>query len=70
MEIDDGMYRRLKARAVLEGRSVTEIVEDAIRAYLRRTELLPKTGSLRDLVPEAYPDGNEGLSGDIDQIVY
>ena len=33
-------------------------------------DLLPKTGSLRDLIPERYPDGNDRLSEAIDRIVY
>jgi hypothetical protein len=29
-----------------------------------------KSGTLRDLRPEPYPEGNELLSGEIDAIVY
>ena len=40
-----------------------------MRAYLARPEI-SKTGSLRDLVPEPFPDGNEQLSEEIDTVVY
>ncbi len=32
--IDDELYRRVKAKAALEGRTVTELVEDGLRAAL------------------------------------
>lgn len=68
--LDESMYRKLKAQAALGGKTMGEAVSDAIRVYLARPEAMPKSGSLRDLVPEPYPDGNESLSIDIDAIVY
>jgi plasmid stability protein len=68
--LDQGAYRSLKARAALAGKTVGEMVNEAIRAYLARPDLEPKQGSLRDLTPEEYPKGNERLSEDIDRIVY
>ncbi len=68
--LDERAYRRLKARAALLGKTVGETVTDAIRIYLSRPETLPKSGSLRDLAPEPYPEGNERLSSEIDAIVY
>lgn len=38
MRIDDALYRSLKARAAREGRSVGEVMEDALRAFLARTD--------------------------------
>ena len=32
--IDDDLYRRVKAKAALEGRKVTELVEEGLRAVL------------------------------------
>jgi len=32
--IDDDLYRRVKAKAAMEGRKVTELVEDGLRAVL------------------------------------
>lgn len=68
--LDEAIYRALKARAALAGKTVGEMVNEAIRAYLARPDALPKTGSLRDLKPEPYPEGNERLSHEIDAIVY
>ncbi len=45
-------------------------ITEAIHVYLGRPETLPRSGSLRDLAPEPYPDGNERLSSEIDTIVY
>ena len=68
--LDEHAYRKLKARAALLGKTVGETVTDAIHLYLGRPETLPKSGSLLDLAPEPYPDGNERLSSEIDTIVY
>jgi len=68
--LDEHAYRMLKARAALLGKTVGETVTDAIRLYLGRPETPPKRGSLRDLTPEPYPDGNERLSTEIDDILY
>ncbi len=35
IRIDDALYRRLKSRAAQTGRTVSEIVEDAVRQALR-----------------------------------
>lgn len=67
--LDAHAYRALKARAALEGRTIGDIVNDAIRAYLDRPDP-HRPGSLRDLIPCPYPEGNETLSEDIDAIVY
>jgi plasmid stability protein len=68
--LDEEVYRALRARAVLEGRTVGELITEAIRGYLIRATNLQKLGSLRALKPEAFPEGNERLSLEIDSIVY
>ncbi len=68
--LDEQIYRALRARAVLEGRTVGDLMSEAIREYLRRPREINKRGSLRALTPEPYPDGNERLSLDVDSIVY
>ena len=68
--VDESAYRELKARAALSGKTIGELVTAAIRCYLGRPAALTKRGSLRDLMPEAYPKGNERLSEQIDAIVY
>jgi plasmid stability protein len=68
--LDEQAYRALRARAVLEGRTVGELITEAIRGYLVRATNLQKRGSLRALKPEPFPEGNERLSSEIDSIVY
>jgi hypothetical protein len=68
--LDPKAYRALKARAALLGMTVGEAVNAAIRAYLARPESRHRRGSLRDLLPEAYPRGNDRLSEEIDAVVY
>jgi plasmid stability protein len=68
--LDEQAYRLLRSRAVLEGKTVGELLNEAIRAYLSSRLQPNRTGSLRDLHPEPYPEGNEGLSREIDAIVY
>jgi plasmid stability protein len=68
--LDDRAYRELKARAALHGRTVGEVLNEAIRAYLARPDAWNKRASLRDLEPEEYPLGMERLSESIDAIVY
>jgi plasmid stability protein len=68
--LDERAYRALKARAALAGKTMGQVVSEAIRAYLARPESLRKQGTLLDLTPEPYPDGSELLSEQIDAIVY
>ena len=68
--VDGTAYRRLKARAALEGKTMGEILTEAIQAYLARPGPAQKRRSLRDLRPEPYPEGTERLSLEIDEIVY
>lgn len=68
--LDESAYRALKARAALAGQSIGEAVNEAIRAYLARPAGFPGTGSLADLEPKPYPDGNERLSEKVDSVAY
>lgn len=68
--LDEQAYRAIRARAVLEGRTVGDLITEAIRLYLARTSSLPHKSSLRALKPEPYPEGNERLSAEIDGLVY
>ncbi len=68
--LDEQAYRALRARAVLEGRTVGDLINEAIRAYLARVEVRHGKSSLRRLKPEPFPEGNEHLSSEIDAVVY
>jgi hypothetical protein len=68
--LEEQAYRALRARAVREGRTVGELINEAIRSDLERPALKQGKTSLRALVPEPFPDGNEHLSSSIDDIVY
>ena len=68
--LDERAYRESKARAALCGKTIGDLVNEAILGYLARPGPLPKLGSLRDLAPEDYPKGNERLSERVDAIVY
>jgi hypothetical protein len=68
--LDEQAHRALRARAVMEGRTVGELISEAIRSYLGRGLVKRGTASLRALCPEPYPKGNKRLSSEIDTIVY
>lgn len=68
--LDESAYRALKARAALSGKTIGELMNSAIRAFLDKPEPPRKKGTLRALRPEAYPEGNERLSSEVDYIVY
>lgn len=68
--LDEALYRALKARAALAGKPIGEVVNEAFRAYLARPAPGPRSGSLAHLTPEEYPRGSERLSEEIDAIVY
>jgi plasmid stability protein len=67
--LDENAYRALRARAIMEGRTVGALITEAIRSYLARPAG-HRTASLRLLRPEPFPPGNEQLSMEIDGIVY
>jgi plasmid stability protein len=68
--LDERAYRALKARAASQGRSLGEVVSEAIRSYLGRPRPGSGTASLADLIPEDLGPGTETLSDDVDTIVY
>ena len=67
--LDQAVYRELKARVDLEGKTIGEMVNEAIFRYLGRPGF-GKRHSLDDLIPEECPAGNERLSDEIDRIMY
>ena len=68
--LDENAYRALRARAVMQGRNVGDLLNEAMRAYLARVSVNRGRSTLRALKPEPFPEGNEHLSQEIDTIVY
>ena len=68
--LDEAAYRALKARAALSGKTVGETMNEAIRVYLATVDPFQRTGSLRELRPQKYPEGNERLSQEVDAVAY
>ena len=68
--LDKEAYRALKAHAALTGKTIGEVVNEAIRYYLARPGALSKRRSLRNLKPKNHPKRNERLSEEIDKIAY
>ena len=68
--LDPRAYRALKAKASLEGKTIGDAVNEAIRAYVAWPGRDEKNGSLRALRPQDFPPGNERLSEEIDAVVY
>ena len=68
--LDEAAYRALMAWAALSGKTIGETVNEAIRAYLATVDPSQRTGSLRELRPQRYPEGNERLSQEVDTVAY
>jgi len=67
--LDERVYRRLRARALAAGITVGEALNQAMVAYLGRPEP-GRSASLLDVLPEPYPAGDERLSEEIDKYTY
>ena len=67
--INETVYRRLKAKAALEGLSVGEAITEAIKAWLsyRKKE---KKASILDIKPVMSKRKNRMLSVEVDEILY
>ena len=68
--LDEHAYRRLKAREALAGKTIGEVVNEAIHAYLSGSVPAGKQYGWEDLRPMEFPPGNERLSEEIDRVVY
>src|ERR1035438_9727103 len=60
----------ISTRVVMQGRNIGDLLSEAMLAYLARVSVSRGRSTLRALAPEPFPDGNEGLSREIDAIVY
>ena len=68
--LDAKLYRRLRARAVREGKTVGATLNEAMRAFLVASPRPAKSGSIFDLQPFDFGPGNERLSEQIDEVLY
>jgi plasmid stability protein len=68
--LDGRAYRALKARAAAEGKTVGQLVSEAIASYLARPVASTGMTSLADLTPVDLGPGSETLSEELDTIVY
>lgn len=68
--LDEEVYRQMKARAALEGKTIGQAFNEAIRAWLAQSGALARTGTLRELRPEPWGSGAERLSEQVDRDVY
>jgi plasmid stability protein len=68
--LDPQLYRRLKARAAVTGKTVGEAVNEALRVYLAHPSREEGLRTLRELRPEPYGPDAEQLSEEIDTIAY
>lgn len=66
--LDEEAYRLLKAKAAVEGKSVGEAMNEAIRLYLASTRRRKR--SIRDIRPVDFGPGTERLSEGIDDLLY
>jgi plasmid stability protein len=68
--LDEDAFRRLKARAALEGRPIGVVLSDLMREASGTGAAWPKKGSAHDIRPEPFGKRNRHLSEEIDAIVY
>ena len=74
-DLDDSTFRAIRARAALEGRSIGEVVTEALRAYLARTAVAER-GSLNELddssklLDEPTQAERERVGTPVDEIVH
>lgn len=68
--LDPSTYRALKARAVLSGRTVGDVMNEAMRVWLGQTAPPPKTASFFDSPPVDLGAGTETLSEEVDDVAY
>jgi hypothetical protein len=66
--IDAPTYRAARARAALEGRSVGDVVTEALRDYLARTAVAEDPSGLLDQ-PDVLPD-DDHPGTPVDEIVF
>ena len=67
--MNENAYRKLKARAVLEGISIGVALTQAIEFWLKEKDVRKRRVSLMDMKPESFGKKNGRLSEEIDKIL-
>jgi len=68
--LDEQVYRELKAQAALQGVTLGEALNEAIRGWLAGARPVTRQGSLAELRPQSWGGGNEKASEQIDRMLY
>ena len=68
--LDESVYRRLKAKAAMEGISIGAALNQAIKAWLEEGDRKRKGISLLDIRPEPFGESDSHLSEKIDELLY
>ncbi len=68
--LDEKAYRRLKAKAAVEGITIGTAISQAIMSWLEQEKPQKKSVSLTDIKPEPFGKKNSRLSEEIDEILY
>ena len=68
--LDEDAFRRLKARAASEGKTIGEALNDAMRAYTMGQLPFERRRSILDSKGADFGKGTEHLSEEVDAIVY
>jgi plasmid stability protein len=68
--LDERLYREMKGRAALTGRTLGQVVNEAMAVYLSRPPESSETISIADIEPLPFPSGEADLSERVDAIVY
>jgi len=67
--LNDGVFKRFKAKAVEEGMKLGEALTQAMELWIKERGMKPKT-SLLDIRPFKWGEGTEKVSTEIDKILY
>lgn len=68
--LDARTYRKFKARAAAEGKTVGALMNEAMEGYLALPQFTKKHGSLFDVKPFDFGPGSEHLSEQVDEFLY
>lgn len=69
VDIPDPLYRRLKARAATEGRSVKELIVQGVLVELRGTDAKPRRRIKLPIVPSKSPGTLHIDNADIYEVI-